>query len=283
MGWQFFLLISILAESFGRVFQRFLLKGDQSNPVAYLVWFQFISGCFLLVITFFHGFKLPNDPISILPNLLLLPILYGTAGSLIFRALQLIEASVFTILFNARAIIVVLGAVFFLKNPFTLIQLLGTILILAGVVTVSFQKQSMSFKKGEIFTLIAGLCIALGALNDSIIINKFDPYTFTTYGFFAPMIFVLLLNFKSAKQILAFPKTKTFPKVFILSALFSTAFLSYNLAFLSGRNAAQIAAIFPFSSVLTVLISVILLKERQKLPLKIIAAMISFLGVILIS
>lgn len=283
MNWQFFLTISILGESFGRVFQRFLLKDDKSNPVAYLVWFQFISGCFLLTFTLFQGFKLPKDPVSILPNLLLLPILYGTAGSLIFRALQLIEASVFTILFNAKAIIVVLGAVIFLKNPFTTVQLLGTILILGSVIAISFQKQTIKLKKGELFTLIAGICIALGTLNDSIILKQFDPLSFTTYGFFAPMLFVIATNLKSRKQISSFPKSKTFPKVFILSAFFSTAFLTYNLAFFSGQNAAQIAAIFPFSSVLTVLISIILLKERQNLPIKIMAALVSFIGVVLVS
>lgn len=283
MNWYTFLAISILGETFGRVLQRFILRDDKSNPIAYIIWFQFIAGCMLLVFSLFNGIKLPKDPISILPNLLLVPILYSFGGILIFKSLQLIEASVFTILFNSRVIIVILGAIFFLKNSFSLTQVLGTILILASIAAISFKKNSMQFRKGEMYTILAGMLIAIGTINDSIILKKFDPISYTAYGFFAPMILNFLLNLKSTKQILSFPKTKTFPKIFLLSAFFGTAFLTYNMAFISGQNAATIAAIFPVSSILTVLISIILLKERQNLALKIIAALVSFIGILLVT
>ncbi len=182
-----------------------------------------------------------------------------------------------------RAIIVVFAAVLLLNNPFTAKQVLGTVLILLSVVIVSFKKEKLKFKKGEIFSLLAGTFLAFGVINDSIILKKFDVATFSALGFFIPGVFLWAINPKSTSKILAFPKDKFFPKLAVLCLIFGTAYLTYNLAYNSSQNAAKIAAIFPITSVLTVLISMILLKERQNILVKLFAALISFTGVLLIS
>ncbi len=281
--WQVFLLISILAESFGRVFQRFLLKDNKSDPIAYAVWFQFLTGILLSVYALIHGFKLPDNLLSLTPNLILVSVLYGLMSIFIFKALQQTEASIFTILFNSRVIITVLGAVILLNNPFTLKQVLGTVLILASVVAISFKKQKLQIKKGEIYSLLAGTFLALGVINDSIILKSFDVATFSAIAFIIPGIFIWLINPKSTGKILALPKDKFFPKIGLMGLIYGTAYLTYNFAYFSGQNAAQIAAIFPISSVITVLISMVLLKERQKMLIKLLAAIISFVGVLLVS
>ncbi len=283
MNWQAFLLISILAESFGRVFQRFLLKDNKSNPIAYAVWFQFLTGGLLSIYALTQGIKLPNDLLSIAPNLILVPILYGIMVIFIFKALQQTEASIFTILFNARVIIVVLGAMILLKNPFTVQQVLGTVLILASVVAISFNKEKLQFKKGEIYSLLSGAFLALGVINDSIILKKFDVTTFSALGFLAPGFFIWAINPKSTRQILSLPKDKIFPKIGFLGMIYGTAYLTYNLAYFSGQNAAKIAAIFPITAILTVLFSAVLLKERRNILVKLLAATISFVGVLLVS
>lgn len=283
MGWQAFLLISILAESFGRAFQRYVLKGDKSNPIFYIIWVQFLASFFIFIYTLFVGFKLPENLTSLIPHLVLLPIFYSLGPLLIFKALQQTEASIFTILFNARAIFVVLGAVIFLNNSFGLKQILGTILILCSVVAVSFKKTDLKFKKGEVFSLLAGVFIACGTINDSFALKTFDPASYVALGFLTPGILLWLIHFKHTSQILSVVKGKMFPKIAILSLLFSITFLTYSKAYALGDNAAQIGAIFPVSSILTVLLSVLFLDERQRIPIKIAAALVSFIGVWLIS
>lgn len=283
MQWQVFLLISILAESFGRVFQRFVLKNNTSDPIAYAVWFQFLSGALLLVYALIHGFKLPENILSLTPNLILVSVFYGLMSIFIFKALQQTEASIFTILFNFRVIIVVLGAMIILNNPFTIKQIMGTILILASVVAVSFKKQKLQFKKGEIYSLLAGTFLALGVVNDSIILKQFDVATFSAIAFILPGFFIWAVNPKSTSKILSFPKDKFFPNIGLMGLIYGVTYLTYNFAYFSGQNAARIAAIFPISSVITVLISMILLKERQRVFIKLLAAIISFTGVLLVS
>jgi drug/metabolite transporter (DMT)-like permease len=284
MIWQIFLAISILTESFGRAFQRFLLKGDKNNPIIYLIWVQLIASLYVFSFTiFFTGFKIPANLPSLLPHLSLIPLFYSAGPLLIYKSLQQTEASIFTILFNSRAVIVVIGSIILLKNHFSLIQILGTILILTSIIIVSLKKERIQFKKGELFSLLAGFLIALGTINDSIILKSFDPLSYVAFGFLLPGLFIWAINYKLTPKILSFTKTELFPKLALLSLFFATTYSTYCLAFSSSQDGAKIGAIFPVSSILTVLISIILLKERDRLPIKIAAALISFLGVYLVS
>lgn len=282
MGWQVFLAISVIAESLGRTFQRYVLKNDKSNPIFFIIWVQLLGAFFTFIYSLIAGSKLPANINPVIPNLLLTPVFYSLGPILIFKALQQTEASVFTILFNARAIFVVLGAVVLLNNPFGAQQVLGTMLILAAVVAISFQKTSFQFKKGEVFSLLGGFFIAAGTINDSFALKVIDPILYVSISFLSPGLVLWIFNIKSTSQILAILKTRMFLKIALLSFIFSITFLSYSLAYKFGNNAAQIGAIFPVSSILTVLLSVVFLNERQRIPVKIAAALISFLGVYLL-
>lgn len=283
MGWQVFLTISILAESSGRILQRVLMKDGDSDPIAYSVWFQFLAGCILLIYTLIVGFKLPNNLLSIAPNLILEPIFWGMTIMLIFKALTQTEASIFTILFGTRVIFIVLTAVILLKETFSTSQMLGTILIILSVILVSYRKEKWQFKKGELYSLLAGIFATAGVINDAVILKQFDVTTYSALGFLGPGLFIWATHPTSTKKIVALPKSKIFPKLALLGSIYGIAYLTYNSAYFSSNNAAQIAAIFQVSSVITVLLAIILLKEKSKLLLKLLAATVGFIGVLLVS
>lgn len=284
MSWQIFLTISILAESFGRVLQRFLLKdGTKVDPMAYAVWAQFLSGFLLLIYAFIAGFKIPSNFTIILPNLLLMLIAYTGMNIFVYKALNYTEASVFTVLFAARVIFIVLGATILLKEPFSVKQISGTALIILSIVIISFKKQNIKFKKGELFSLLAGLFLAVGAINDTYILKVFDVKSYSPFGFLIPSFLIWGLNLRSSKNIIKLPRLKIFPGIVLLAAIYSASYLFYNLAYFSGNNAGQMAAIYQITSVLTVILAIILLKERSKLLIKLLAAILGFIGVLLIS
>lgn len=282
MSWQVFLLIAILGESFGRVFQRVLMKEDRADPAAFGVVFQFLAGLILTVYVLFVGVKIPNL-MPILPNLILEAIFYGMLSVLSFKALKATEASIFTILFGTRVLWIVLGAVILLHESFGLRQTLGLALILLSVVLVSLKKQKLQFKKGEVYSLLAGISLAFGAINDAFILKHFDVTTYSAFGFFGPGIFIWIISPSSTKNIFKIVKSKAILRIGILSLLFGIAFTMYNNAYRAGHNAAQIGSVFQVSSVLTVLLAIVLLGERHNLRIKLLASIIGFVGVILVS
>lgn len=70
----------------------------------------------------------------------------------------------------------------------------------------------------------------------------------------------------------------------VLSAiLYAVGALSVYTAYQIGRNAAQISSINNTQTILIVILAAIFLKERDRLPSKIVAACLSVAGIILLS
>ena len=77
MNWQFFLGISILCESFGRILQRYVLKEDNSDPKAFAIVSNIAGVSLLFIYSLLNGFKIPNNLLQLAPNLFLMMVFYG--------------------------------------------------------------------------------------------------------------------------------------------------------------------------------------------------------------
>lgn len=118
MNWQIILAISVVTYSISVLLQRILLKNNKSDPIAYSIVFQLLTGIMIGAYAAFNGFNIP-DLVPLIPNLILMTILYGAGNVFIFSALKIIDASEFTILFASRAMITIIGAIIFLKESFS--------------------------------------------------------------------------------------------------------------------------------------------------------------------
>ena len=133
MTWQLLLTISVISYSLAILVQRILLKDKESDAVAYAVVFQLLTAALISIYVLGHGIKV--GPLALLlPNLVLMAILYAVGNIFIFKALKLGEASEFTILFTTRVFWTILVAIIFLGERFSTSQFVGTFLIWASVV-----------------------------------------------------------------------------------------------------------------------------------------------------
>lgn len=281
MVWQFWLLLSILSEVFGRLFQRSLLEKDKSDPIAYAILFQVTTGLLLFSLAFIKGFSIPSlSPILI--NLLLMPFLYGFANIFIFKSLKTVEASIFTVLFSSRTLWIVLLALILLNEAFSPQQFLGAGLILTGVILVSFKKKHLTLSKGELYALLAAIFFSAAIINDSYIVKSFDVVSYLSIAFTLPGLFIWIIYPRSTPQIRKIIKSNVIFKLSLLSLVYGVSAVSYLTAYQIGSNAAQMATLFQTSSILTVFAGIVFLRERTRLFLKLIAGIISFIGVILV-
>src|SRR3989344_4013508 len=156
MSWQILILISVVLYSISVLLQRVLLRQNESRPVAYAMFFQFLTGIVLGVVGFlFADMSLPANLSSLFWNLILMTVLYGFSNVFIFRSLKQIEASKFSILFSTRAFFTVLASSLVLKELLTGTQFLGALLIFSGVILVNLKSSKFSFDKGSLFALLA--------------------------------------------------------------------------------------------------------------------------------
>ena len=280
MNWQILVAVSVITYSVSVLLQRILLKDEKIDSVAFSIVFQLLTGVLILGYALMRGFSSPNL-LPLLPNLALMTFLYGAGNVFIFKALKAIEASEFTIIFATRTVWIILAAVLFLSEQFSLVQLLGTGLILSSVVLVSWQK-GLKLSRGVLLSLAAAACFGLAFANDAFIIRNFDVPSYLGIAFIVPALAVWMVFPKSSSKILPMLKKSFLKKLGVLSVLYATSAITIFLAYQIGRNAAQIAPLNQTSTILTVLLAIIFLGEKSQLTRKLIGAVLSFIGIILV-
>ncbi len=281
MNWQILLTISVFTYSISVLLQRVLLKKDKSDPIAYSIVFQLLTGVLIGIYALFNGFTTPNL-IPLIPNLILMTILYGAGNVFIFSALKMIDASEFTIVFASRALWTIVGAIIFLKESFSTQQVLGTILIILSVFLVSWKKQKFSLNKGFIFSVLAAVSFGLAFTNDAFIVNNFDVPSYLTIAFIIPSLAVWAVYPKSTGKMKPLFEKETLLKLGLLGVFYAISAITIFLAYQVGKNASQIAPLNQTATIVTVVLSVVFLKEKTDLLRKLLGAIISFAGVVLV-
>ena len=283
MSWQLLLAISILSYAVGVLLQRVIQKDGKNDPYAFSIFFQLTIGAVIGLYAFFQGFVMPNY-MDFLPNIMLMIILYAIANTLIFSSLKYLDAAAFTILFSSRALWTILAAVVFLNEPFTFKQIIGTLLIIISVIIVSAKPKKFTFKKGEIYALLAALVFGTAFANDAYIIGTYhvDVESHLFFGFVLPAIAMWILRPQATSQMKPFFTRTILLQSLALTLFYATSAITIFLAYDIAKNAAQIAPLNQTSIIIIVILSMVFLKERDNITRKILGALLSFIGVLLV-
>lgn len=285
MTWFVFALISIVTLSISRILQRVLMKDEKSDNVTYSIVFQLLCAFLLLIFAFFTGFKLP--PIQEYSfNFIVLTIGYAAATVFLFKALKTTFVSEVTILMTSSSLWTIIVAFIFLKESFDIQKAIGTFLIISSIILIAKQKKEIKkyINKGALFALLSAFFFGITMVNDGYIINQAKPdiNSYTAIAFLFPGIALLLLNLKSLPKIKHFTKPKKFTNMLFLSIAHSISAITFYFAYKYGGTASQLSPISQSSIIVTTILAVLFLKERQNLIEKIIAAILVSIGVILL-
>ena len=128
--------------------------------------------------------------------------------------------------------------------------------------------------------ILAAVIFAGAIVNDAFIVQTFDVASYVTY--IASSLFILTVHPKKIRAIIPLIQSKVTGKILLLSFVYGITSITYLLAYKLGNNAAQLGALFQVSSILTVFFAIFLLKERSSLAVKLVAGVLSFIGVLLV-
>lgn len=278
MHWSLLVITSIFTASFSSILQRYLMKEDKSDPYLYPIVFNLMVSALIFIFTFFVGFKIPED-IKLL-NLVYSTLLYASANYFLFNAFKISDAADVRISVSTRPFWVVLGSALWLGETVTTLHLLGTVLIVLGVSTVNFSKNTLKkVNKGVMYGLIAGLLYGLAFVNDGFLIKTWDVSSLMAVEFAIVPIFMLLIRPKYILKIPSFFNKKRTIAMLLLGVLYGTSAVSIFSAYRAGGNISLIAPLQQTSVIFTVFLGVLFLKEKKDLKKKILAASLALLGV----
>ncbi len=258
------------------------MKEEDSDPYAQTIAFYVIVGLFALILSILRGgfkYQISSDQI---PYFLIMAIFSATASVLCFSALKLISASEYVILLSSSRLWVVFGAFFLLRESFSFLKVIGTIVIILGITLAEWRKHKFVLNKGVLFALIGAFCFAATELVSFFILRHFDANSFTVYSYLLPVVALLFVNVKSLNKLSFYTRPKNAINLAAVSVgdVVATLFLFY--AYQIGRNASQIGPIMAIQTILSVILAIIILKERDYVLNKIVGATLVVAGIVFV-
>lgn len=280
MSWYLLAAINVISNSVGSLFQKLSMKKDTSDPVSSSIVFQFLLAAITLVYALIHGLRLPAP--SLLPFFLMSGVLYAVGTLAYFNAYKYIGASEITILGGAGVIITIVASFVFLKDTLTPVQLLGVLSILSAIIIVNLTKQQLKLNKGSWLTLLGTGAYGLAIVVDSYVVKRYDAVSYLPLACVAPGTIIYLLYMKRTRAIVQAIRHID-KNLIIFTFLYSIQAITFYMALSLGALVSQISSISKASIILTVILATIFLKETKHIPRKIIAAILTTIGVLLVT
>lgn len=259
---------------------RLAMKKENSDPIASSIIFQFLLAGITFLFALTQGYSLP--PLSLLPVFLASGMLYAVGTIAYFFALKTVEASESSILSSAGIIATILASFLFLHDRLTILQLFGVFLILCSVVIIHAKKHMVRLPKGAWLVLAGTGTYGCAVVIDSYIIKRYDAVSFLPLISFIPGMLILLIYFKRIPSILKEIRQIDTNLVIFIS-LYALQAITFYLALQHGALVSQASAVARASIILTVLFATIFLKESKHIGRKCIAAILTTIGVLLVT
>jgi drug/metabolite transporter (DMT)-like permease len=280
--WQIYLLISILLLSCNGLFHRSILKEGDSSPQGQTLVFLGLGGIISIIIALVQGKLNLLFPPALAWNFLLLIALLTPAYLLKYRSYQLIGASEVVMFSVTGRLWNVVGAYVFLHEAITLKMILGAMLILGGAMLTRYEKKKFVLNRGVLIVLISAFLFGMGDINGYFVLRSYDSTNFLVYSYLLPVAALLLLHPSSFNKIKYYFRKDRAIKVILLGLCDTFGMLTLYLAYQVGRNAAVIGPLRSTNIIVTVILAIIILRERTNIKNKLIGAAIAVVGVVLL-
>jgi len=277
-----FALGAALSSGVETIFRRRVLIKE--NSLCYTFAFGLFAAIVLLPL-FFLRFQAPADSHAWL-LVIASGILWTLYGALLFKAYSYLEASVASPLSKIRLFFVLMASVIILGEHITFGKILGTLMIFAGAIVISYRKKKSiipSYKKGVFLIIISAFVISAALLIDKYAMNFFNVETYLVPVY---LMSPLLLTALMVKRDYRHHLKNIFKRSLIPTILTSILSVGYYYLILYAFKYAEASVVVPIAE-LSILISVIggiiFLKERENMAQKIVATVILIMGAILVS
>jgi len=281
MAWLYYSIGAAVSFAFLNILSR-VLTVESKNPRAFSIVFNLI--CIIMSLILFIGggsykiFSLPTR-IDAWIYLLIASFFYGLNERFRFLISKLLEASIYSILENITVIIAFIISFFLYKETLTVTKLSGAILIFLSFLLVSEIKKSKISARGFFLGIVTSICLGFAMSLDKKGALFFNPETYNLLLWVVPFV---VLYFPGIKIREIKSEFKQFTWKIILLAFFNFVGFYLSLKAFLLADATKVIPVVQTYILLTVIVGILLLKERNNLFRKLLAGIIAVVGVFLL-
>lgn len=289
MTWQLAIFLAVILSSFCTIILKKSLSKLNSNPVLFSTYSQIIIAVIIGTFATVIGKFTVMDTFRMLPNLILTTVLYGMANIFVIKALGSMEASKYVVIFGMRGLIATFLSILIFNEQISVITLFGSLLVVFSVVLINWEKKVIEGNKSSLrsimYAFLAALFVGSSALNDKVAIQHTNFYYYSFLAYLLPGVFTYFVYFKDSTKglVKVLPKIDYLKNIVLLSVLSSITGVLYFYAILKVDQVSKVTSIGVSNVILIVLLSYFLLNDRKHKYKKIIASVICFSGLYLLS
>lgn len=284
MTWGIYLGLSICAQAIANVCNRFVMRRAAKGTWAYAALSQIITAFAIAVYVFATGqFSMPPF-VELWPWFVLTVSLNVGANIFQNEALRTAEASFFTIFASSRILVSMAAAAVVLSEQVSLIQGFGAVVMIAAIAIAFSKRFTLKPEPWMIPAALYALSSGLVFIGDAKIIGaSTNVASYMIFGFGLPGIATLVLRPKIFPDMVAIARSREVLAMIVYSVVYGFMAITLWLAYQYGAEASQMAPIRQSAVILTVIIAIVFLRERDHIPQKVTAALLAILSVYFIS
>jgi drug/metabolite transporter (DMT)-like permease len=279
MNWIIFVILYLIVATIFNQSYKIATK-NLKNPGALTVLLEFIGAITILIWCPFFEMKFPSD-IKVYILLGLSIVFFAITDRLNTTVRKGLEASTFSMIRQLSTVFMIFAGVLFFKDPFVINKFIGAILIVLSNFIIFYQKVEYKNKKYIILGIVSNLFFTLAMFFNVNISDNFNLpfYVAITLGLPAILIFIFeRIKFSDIKTEFKNGNKKAMLITSVTWALGSMLQLrAYQLG-----NVSIVAPLCALTVILNVIAGYFLLKEKNHMLKKVIAAILIILGIILI-
>jgi drug/metabolite transporter (DMT)-like permease len=247
---------------------------------AYTILWQMFCALLAPLFLMFDRFSVSFNP-QVLPLFLISIVLWALVDAFLFSAFKYEEVSILSAIFPLNFLFTFVVSVVFFHSPIKPMIVVGFLIVMFASMLVGLYHTRFRPSKGVIFGLLYSffLGVALGLNSEVVKSFSIAPYMFAAFLF--PALTNLFVFLRPKRTQLRYELKVQWKKILLNAAVMDASFFFLLKAFQLG-NVPQVVALTASSTLITALAGVVLLKEDKHIALKIIAAVLATVGLILV-
>lgn len=281
MSWLALTLLAAGLAAAARVSHRYLLI-DAADPTAYAIAFQLAAGVLIAPVAVADLRTYAPDPAHWPYYLAMLASLgcWTAFNWLSFYADRHAQVSVTSVLARTRAVWSVLVGAVLVQEPASWLRLGGACLIVAGA-AVLVRPAAIRANRGVPPALAAALVASLAHASDGFAAQQVPAGVVTTSGFLGGGLLLSLTARRRYARVRALLRTRA--RYGVATALLAAWSYWFLVQALATGEVGQVVPVYQGNLVLVVLGGVLLLREHDHLPRKLVAAGVALAGAAIVS
>jgi drug/metabolite transporter (DMT)-like permease len=280
-NWFPLVLIYILTNATSKILQKFIIRNEKIDDIAFCIVFMFGSGLLTLPLIMVEPVRLPTESTAWIAFIVSC-IGYTFCMTVYFYCMKRLEISQVETIGTSRSIwMMVIGIIAF-GEVITLSKVIGICLIIAAILTVYARKGALiGLEKNQLLVLLYAIVISICYSLDKYALGYFSLVLFQVLIFTIPAFIIAIIFPASAKKIIPMFKTKR-NAILMLICFFvqAVSVLALYRAYQIGGQLSIVGPIAQTTTVVTITAGILILREYWNIKRKIIGILLALLGVI---